>query len=79
MHIMKYLCVSNKVGTPCALFLHKIQTLAFSGLGEHLNGSLATKNPIFWQLENWTQDYLNHRELIDSISNKNFEDKISVA
>ena len=56
---MKYLCVSNKVGMPCALFLHKIQSLAFGGLGKSLNGSLATENPIFWQLENWNQDYIN--------------------
>ena len=51
---MKYLCVYNKVGMPCALFLHKIESLSFDGLVEHLNGSLATENPSFWQFENWT-------------------------
>ena len=51
VHIMKYLCVPNKVGMPCALFFHKNQILAFSGLGERLNGSLATENPSFWQLK----------------------------
>ena len=59
---MKYLCVSNKAGMPCALFLHKIQILSFGGLGERLNGSLATENPSFRQLTNQIQDYLNRRK-----------------
>ena len=75
---MKYLCVSNKVGTPYALFLHKIQILAFGGLGKRLNGSLATEKPSFWQLEDQTQDYINHRNLIDSIFNEICEGKLPV-
>ena len=75
---MTYFCVFNKVGTPCTLFFHKIQSLAFSGLGEHLNGSLATEKPNFRHLENWTQDYINHRKLIDSVFNEIFEEQLTV-
>ena len=71
---MKYFCVFNKVGMSCTMFLHKIQSLAFGGLGKHLSGSLATEKPSFRQLENWTQDYINHRKHIDSIFNENFEE-----
>ena len=70
--------MSNKVGTPCALFLHKIQILAFGGLGERLNGSLATKKPSFQQLEDQTQDYINRRKLIDSVFNEIFEGQLPV-
>ena len=47
-HIMKdFLCLI-KFGTPCTLFFPiKNQSLAFNGLGEHLNCSLATEKPSF--------------------------------
>ena len=64
---MKYFCVFNNVGMPCTLFFHKNQSLAFGGLGEHLNCSLATEKPSFWQLKNRIQEYLNHRKLVDSV------------
>ena len=34
----------------------------FGGLGEHLNCSLATEKPSFWQLKNRIRGYLSHRK-----------------
>ena len=52
-------------------FFKKFEWLAFGGLGELFNSSLATENPSFRQLKIWTQDYINHQNIIDSIFNKN--------
>ena len=64
---MKYFCMFNKVGTPCALFCHKNQSLAFGGLGELFNSSLATEKPNFQQLNNLVQEDINHRKLINYV------------
>ena len=76
---MKYLCVSNKVGTPCALFIHKIQILAFGGLGELLNSSLATENPSFRQLKTRSRTTLTTERSLTLFYIKMFEYHILVA
>ena len=66
--VTKYVWVINKIGMPCMLiFSQKIKILAFSSLGELFNSSLATEKPRFWQLTIWTQDYINHRKLINYV------------
>ena len=76
---MKDVWVINKIQMHGVLIFNKFESLAFSGLGEHLNSSLAIKNPNFRQLENWTQDYINHRKHIDSVFHEIFEGKLPVA
>ena len=66
-NIKKYVGMFNKVGMPCALFFHKNQSLAFGGLGERLNSSLAIEKPNFWQLNSLVQEYINHRNLINYV------------
>jgi len=55
------------------------KSLAFGGLGELFNSSLATENPSFRQLTIWTQDYVNHKNLVDSVFNKILKMDLSVA
>ena len=66
-YIMKDVWVINKIGMPGVLFFKKFESLAIGGLGKLFNSSLATENPSFRQLENWTQDYINHQNHIDSV------------
>ena len=49
-HIMKDILVTNKVGISDVLFSRNLKFLAFSGLGELSNRSLATENLGFRQL-----------------------------
>ena len=64
---MKDVWVIDKIGMPGVLFFKKFETLAFDGLGELFNSSLATEKPSFRQLTICTQDYVNHRKPVDSI------------
>ena len=76
---MKYVWVINKIGIPGVLVFKKFESLAFGGLGEIFNSSLATKKPSFRQLTIRTQDYINHRKPMDFIFNKILEMGLSVA
>ena len=76
---MKYVWVINKIGMPDVFFFKKFESLAFDGLGELFNSSLATEKPSFRQLTIWTQDYVNHRKPVDVVFNKILEKELSVA
>ena len=78
-HIMKDILVTNKVGISDVLFSINLNVLAFSGLGELSNSSLATENPSFRQLTVLIQDHVNHRNPVDHIFYKILERELSVA
>ena len=61
---MKYVWMINKFRMPSVLFFRKFESLAFGGLGELFNSSLATENPSFRQITIRTQDYVNHQNPI---------------
>ena len=64
---MKDVWVINKFGMPGVLFFKKFESLAFGGLGKLTNSSLAIENPSFWMLNNWVQEDINHRKLINYV------------
>ena len=47
---MKDIGMTNKFGVSDVLLFDKFEILAFGGLGEIFNNSLATEKPSFWQL-----------------------------
>ena len=48
--IMKYIGMTNKFGVSDVCYLINLKFLAFGGLGEIFNNSLATENPSFRKL-----------------------------
>ena len=60
-------------------FFKNFKSLAFGGLGELFNSSLAIENPSFRRLTIWTQDYVNHKNLVDYVFNKILKMDLSVA
>ena len=60
-HIMKNIGMNNNLGISDVLFFKKkMKFLAFDGLGEFFNNSLATEKLTFRQLTVLTQDHVNH-------------------
>ena len=78
-YIMKDVWVINKIGMHGVMFFKKFESLAFGGLGELFNSSLAIENPSFRQLTIWTQEDINHRNPVDSVFNKILEKELSMA
>ena len=66
-HIMKDVWVTNKIGIYGVMFFKKFENLAFGGLGELSNSSLATEKPDFQKLTVFTRDHVNHWKPIDHI------------
>ena len=60
-------------------FSRNLKVLAFDGLGELSNSSLATKKPSFQQLTVSTQDHINHRNPVDHVFYKILERELSMA
>ena len=51
-------------------FSRNLKVLAFGGLGELTNSSLAIERPNFRRLSKWVQEDINHRKLIKYVFGK---------
>ena len=60
-------------------FSRKMKVLAFDGLGELSNSSLAIERPAFQQITVSAQDHVNHRNLVDCFFIKIWKRGLSVA